>query len=300
MSEPILVTGAGGGVGGVGHAVLERLCARGLAVRAFVHRDDGRADALRALGAQVVVGDLLHPADVASALAGCRRALFTLSVVPEYLEAATTFASLAGKLEAVVDLSQMTVSQMTPVSEAESHQQRLHFLSERVFDWAGVPVVHVRPTVFLDNPLFTTLAARSIASSGELRLPFGRGSTSPIAAADVAAVVAAVLERPDHHRGHVLELTGPRVLTMEYVADAYARALGRPVIYVDVPADEWEATALADFTPHVRDHLATLARLHRDGRFARRANSVEAVLGRPAQSVEAWVTEHAGLFLNPD
>lgn len=296
MSDPILVTGAGGAVGGVGHSVVERLRSAGLPVRAFVHRDDERADELRVLGAEVVVGDLLYPGDVAAALKGCRRALFSLSVSPEYLEAATTFASLAGELEVLVDLSQMTVSQMTPVSEAESHQQRLHFLSERVFDWAGVPVVHVRPTVFLDNPLFTTLAARTIASDGELRLPFGRGSTSPVAAADVAAVVTAVLERPEGHRGHVLELTGPRVLTMEQVADAYTRALGRPVRYVDVPADAWESTALAGFSPHLRDHLATLARLHREGRFDRHTDTVEAVLGRPAQTVEAFVAEHAAVL----
>jgi len=37
-----------------------------------------------------------------------------------------------GQLEALVDLSQMTVSQMTATSTAESHQQRLHWLAEQV------------------------------------------------------------------------------------------------------------------------------------------------------------------------
>ena len=54
----ILVTGAGGGVGGVGGQVVALLRQRGRAVRAMVHHDDDRADALRALGADVVVGDL--------------------------------------------------------------------------------------------------------------------------------------------------------------------------------------------------------------------------------------------------
>ncbi|MFF8726299.1 hypothetical protein ACF073_07375 [Streptomyces sp. NPDC015171] len=50
----------------------------------------------------------------------------------------------------------MTVSQIRLTSAAESRQQRLHWLSEHVLDWSGVPVVHVGPTVFMENPLFTT------------------------------------------------------------------------------------------------------------------------------------------------
>ena len=69
---PILVTGAAGRVGGVGRTVVETLRRRGLPVRALVRREDERADALRALGAEVVVGDLTRAEDVAHALAVCR------------------------------------------------------------------------------------------------------------------------------------------------------------------------------------------------------------------------------------
>src|SRR6202035_5792094 len=104
-------------------------------------------------------------------------------------------------LEALVNMSQMTVSQMTATSTEESRQQRLHWLAEHVSDWPGLPGVHIRPTVFLDNPLFTVLAARSIRENGQLALPFGSGRTSPVAAADVAAVVANVLRAPQDHIG---------------------------------------------------------------------------------------------------
>ena len=193
MAEPglILVTGAGGGVGGVGvgNKVVALLRQRGLAVRAMAHHDDDRADALRALGADVVVGDLTRPADVAMALDSVQRMFFSMSLAPSYLEAAATVATVAravGDLDALVAISQMTVSQMDALSMSESHHQRLHWLSEQVLNWSGLPVVHVRPTVFLDTGLFTTLAARSIADSGTIRLPFGTGRTSPIASDDVA------------------------------------------------------------------------------------------------------------------
>ena len=82
--------------------------------------------------------------------------------------------------------------------------------------------MHVRPTVFLDTGLFTTLAAHSIASNGTIRLPFGTGRTSPIVSDDVARVVAAVLIDPAPHLGGVLELTGPRSQDMNGVAAEYA------------------------------------------------------------------------------
>ena len=201
MAEPglILVTGAGGGIGGVGRQIVALLRQRGLEVRAMAHHDDNRADALRSLGADVVVGDLTRPTDVATALDSVQRMFFSMSLSPSYLEAAATVATVAravGDLDALVAMSQMTVSQMDALSMSESHHQRLHWLSEQVLNWSGLPVVHVRPTVFLDNPLFTTVAAHSIADSGTIRLPFGTGRTSPVTTGDVARVVATVLADP--------------------------------------------------------------------------------------------------------
>ena len=62
--------GAGGGMGSVSRRVVEQLLGHGEAVRAMVHRDDSRADALRALGAEVFVGDLTNPVDVGAAMFG--------------------------------------------------------------------------------------------------------------------------------------------------------------------------------------------------------------------------------------
>src|SRR3954466_3001850 len=76
----ILVTGAAGQLGAVGRTVRGLLLDRGLPVRAMVPRDDDRAAALRAAGAEVVIGDLLEPADVYRVVRGCRRGYFGMSV----------------------------------------------------------------------------------------------------------------------------------------------------------------------------------------------------------------------------
>jgi uncharacterized protein YbjT (DUF2867 family) len=288
--------------GGVGRAVLDRLRAQDVPVRAMVRRDDDRAAELRTLGAEVVVGDLTRPETVAAALEGVGRMYFAMPVSPDHLLAATVVATVAreyGRLDGLIDMSQMTVSQMTATSTGESHQQRLHWLAEQVLNWSGLPVVHIRPTSFLDNPLFTTLAARSIRDNGTIALPFGTGRTSPVALADVARVVATVLRDPAPHIGHVYELTGPRTVGMTEMAEEFSRALGRPVSYTDVPLDRWRTEVLAKegLPPHTEQHIATMARLHRENRYDRASDDVERVTGVPARTVEAFVSARRDFYL---
>jgi uncharacterized protein YbjT (DUF2867 family) len=301
MTKPnYLVTGAGGGVGGVSRQVVDRLLAAGQPVRAMVHREDGRAETLRRLGADVVVGDLRNPVDVAAALHDVDRVFFSMSVSASYLEATTVVCALAAEtadLDVLVNMSQMTVSQMTPTSTEESGQQRLHWLAEHVIDWSPIPAVQIRPTVFLENPLFTVLAAQSIRDHAVLVLPFGAGRTSPIAAADVADAVVAVLLEPDQHIGGVYELTGPTVLDIDGLAEQYGRALGRSITAERVGFDDW----LTDLNntgidSHVRQHIATMAKLHSEGRYDRFTNQVATLTGHSAQSVEDFVRAHRDLF----
>ncbi|MGW5479520.1 NmrA family NAD(P)-binding protein [Streptomyces sp. NPDC004008] len=297
-SNLVLIPGAGG----VGRTVFEHLCAQDVPVRFMVRREDERAAELRALGAEVVLGDLTRPETVAAALEGVSRMYFAMRVSPDHLLAATVVASVArehGQLDALVDLSQMTVSQMTAVSTSESHQQRLHWLAEQVFDWSGLPVVHVRPTSFLDNPLFTSLAARTIRENGTIALPFGAGRTSPVTVDDVARVVATVLRDPVPHIGKVYELTGPRSVDMNEMAAEFSRALGRPVSYVDVPLDRWEAEVLAKvgLPPHIERHIAVMGRLHQENRYDRTADGVERVTGVPPQSIEEFVAARKDFYL---
>src|SRR6266852_9920077 len=91
----ILVTGAAGQLGSVGRTVTGLLLDRGFSVRAMVRREDERAAALRAAGAQVVIGDLLEPGDVYRVVSGCSRVYFSMSVNAGYLEAALTMTAVA-------------------------------------------------------------------------------------------------------------------------------------------------------------------------------------------------------------
>lgn len=307
-THPILVTGAAGSVGGVGRTIVELLRARGLPVRALVRREDDRAAALRQLGAEVVVGDLTSAADIVQAMAGCRRVYFGMSVSAAYLEATVTAAAVArdqreaaraqGDLEVFVNISQLTVSQMSLTERTGSPQHQQHWLAEQVLNWSGLPVVHVRPTVFLQNPLFLDLAAATIAVDNTIRLPFGSGKTSPVDTRDIAEVVVAILVDPAPHVGKIIELTGPRSEDLHAVAAEYSAALGRTITYVDIPLDEWRDRVLSrlNLPEHVFAHLLTMAKLHAASRYDRLTHDVERILGRPATSVRAFVERNAARF----
>jgi uncharacterized protein YbjT (DUF2867 family) len=301
LSNPILVTGAAGRLGNVGGSVVELLLKRGLPVRAMVRSDDERAAALRASGAEVVVGDLTRATNIARALEGVRRMYFGMSASPSYLEATVTAAAVArelGGMEAFVNISQMTVSQMSLFNMTDSLQQRLHWLAEQALNWSGLPVVHVRPTAFLQHFFFTDWAAESIAKDGTIRLPFGAGKTSPVDVRDVAEVVATILANPAGHIGKVYELTGPKSQDMHGMAAEYSQALGRKVTYVDVPFEQWRDEELRrrGLPDHVVNHFLTMAKLHADNRYDRMTHDVEAITGRPATSVREYVARHADLF----
>src|ERR1700739_2458604 len=296
-----LITGAAGKSGGVSRWVVEMLLDKGQSVRAMVHREDARAQRLRDLGAEVVVGDLTNSRNVVDAMTGVERMFFNMSVSLDYLEATAIVCAAArehGDYEVVVNMSQMTVSQMSLTSRAESQQQWLRWRSEQGINWSGVPAVHVRPTVFLDNPLFTILARRSVHDRGVLPLPFGTGHTSPIPAVDVARVIVAVLLNPADRIGNVYELTGPAVLDINGVAEQYARALQRPVTAEDTPYDEWIRLYLrtSGLPEHVQQHIATMARLHHEDRYDRVSDDVEKLTGEPAHTVEQYVSAHPHLF----
>ena len=294
---PILVTGAAGQVGSVGRSVTGLLLDRGFPVRAMVHREDDRAFALRDAGAEVVIGDLLEPADVYRAVSGCRRIYFGMSVSAGYLEATVTMATVAREtgVHTLVNISQMTVSQMSIQNTTPSRQQRQHWLGEQALAWSGLPVVTIRPTMFLES--FFPIAGPSIRDRGRIELPFGNGKTSPVAAADVARVVAAVLADPGPHIGRIYELTGPRSQDMHEVAREFSDALNREVTYTDIRPEDWERELKKAGVPeHLTGHLVTMAALHRAGRYDRQADGVERVTGKPAMSVRQFVSLNADEF----
>src|SRR5579859_6611882 len=197
MNPTVLVTGA---AGATGRATVAELRSRRVAVRALVHRIDSRSEQLSKLGAEVVEGDLLDFLSVRSALEGMQRAYFLFPVIPGILQATGYFAEAAREvsLESIVNMSQVTARR-----EAESRASRDHWIAERLFDRSGVPVTHLRPTVFAEWLLYF---APRIAETGCLALPFGPAKQAAIATEDLARVIVTILLDPGPHQKQIYSL----------------------------------------------------------------------------------------------
>jgi uncharacterized protein YbjT (DUF2867 family) len=150
--------------------------------------------------------------------------------------------------------------------------------------------------VFLEG-LFLTIIADSVRESNQIRIPFGEGKTSPVAAEDVARVVAALLANPQPRLGKIYHLTGPQSENMHFYADEYSKALGRTITYQDIPVESWRDGLLERGLPvHLVNHLATMADLHRAGRYDRMSDDVLRLTGQGPLSVQEFVRKNAAEF----
>ena len=250
------------------------------------------------MGAEVVQGDLTDLTAMHRAIEGVKRLYFGMSVSPDYLEATVNVAAVARhhEVEAFVNMSQMTVSQMSITETTESPQHKLHWLSEQALTWSGLPVVTVRPTVFLEG-FFQRMVVPGIRRADTLALPMGAGKTSPISAVDVARAVASILDDPRPHIGKIYDLTGPESADLDHYARVFSEALGRPIQYRDVPTAEWAAgLRQAKYPEHVVRHLAAIAELTRVGRYDRMTDDLHKLIGAPSISMRDFVRLHAAEF----
>src|SRR5499427_4480162 len=296
--ENILVIGAAGAVGSNARTAIRILLEQGHRVRAMVRKQDARADALRDMGAEVVVADMLDIVAVRAAMQGCSVVYFTMSVSPNYLEAATNVAVTARSLgvKAFVSLAQMTLSQMSETETTSSPQQKQEWLAQQMLLWSGLAVVYLRPTAFFDG-MFLVQGAKGIREDNAIRLPFGDGKTALIAGADVGAAAAAVLANPEPHIGKLYDLTGVHSLTMAQYAQEFSNVLGRTIQYVNVPPQIWEAKLREARLPeHLIAHLITMGQLNRDNRYDRMTDSFQQLVGRAPISAAEFVRRHAAAF----
>jgi uncharacterized protein YbjT (DUF2867 family) len=253
------------------------------------------------MGAEVVVGNLLDLDSMHRAIAGCETIYFGMSVSDDYLAATVNAAAVAKHqgVKAFINMSQMTLSQMSITETTASPQHKLHWLAEQALNWSGLPVVHVRPTVFLDG-FFLLFTSDSVRKSNQISLPFGHGKTSPVAAEDVARVVVALLSDPPPHIRKIYHLTGPQSENMHFYAQEYSKALGRTITFQDIPVEPWRAGLLErGFPVHVADHLATMADLHRAGRYDRMSDDVLMLTRQGPMSLQEFVRKNAAAFSPP-
>jgi uncharacterized protein YbjT (DUF2867 family) len=256
MAKPVLVTSAAGGrQGKTGRHVTEMLLARGIPVRAFVHKIDERSDRLRTRGAEIFEGDFLDIRSVQRAVQGTSAVYFAYPVQDGLLEATAAMA-LAAREAGVSRLVNLVMLQSS--ADAPTPRMRQNYLSEQVFEWAGIGAVHVRATVFYEN--LGALVRQSLPAQGAVRLPWGKEQTvlPLVAGEDVARVAVGLLTSPALTAGTAYPVVGTVISLTEIIA-TFGRVLGKDIRYEEITDDEWRRDALArDYGQHAVEHLSAL------------------------------------------
>jgi uncharacterized protein YbjT (DUF2867 family) len=257
----------------------------------------------------VVFGDFLDLDAIRAAVQGVRHAYFCYPILPGIIQATAYFAQAAKEagIEGVVNMSQVCAR-----ADARSHAMGDHWLAERVFDWSGLNVAHLRPTLFAESLLVLAPMIRA----GLLHVPFGTGRHAPIAAEDQARVIVGILEDPASHRGKTYPLYGPVEFTHKEIAEVLSRVLGKDVQYKQVsletmlqiltggqkpPAEHSARGLYGEFEqkPEGRtgesfltQHLLEVAIDHQNGVFAGTNDVVKKIGGRQPMTLEEFITRH--------
>ena len=295
MAKPVLVTSAAGGrQGKTGRHVSEMLLARGVPVRAFVHTIDERSERLRALGAEIVEGDFLDIRSAQRATEGVGAIYFAYPVQDGLMDATATMA-LAARQAKVTRLVNLVMLQSSP--DAPTPRMRQNYLSEQVFEWAGIGTAHIRATIFYEN--VAALVRQSLPAQGAIRLPWGGENTvlPLVAGEDVARVAVGLLTGPQPAAGSVVRMIGATMSLKEIVA-TFARVLARNVHYQEISDEEWRREAASrNYNPHAIEHLSSLWRAIRgaaidpkDPNYAV-TDTIEKIGGARPKTFETFVRE---------
>jgi uncharacterized protein YbjT (DUF2867 family) len=283
----ILVTGA---TGLTGVALVRRLSAAGVPVRALAP-SASRAEGLSALPqVEVVEGDMARPATLSQALRGVDRAMLISSADPAMLEVQSNFVDAAAKAGVghVVKLSGIIPDLHSPFRYA-----RMHGEIEQRLECSGMAFTHLRAGEFM-HAYFRQVP--SIVATGRLLLPMEDAKIASIDVGDIAEVAAAILTGSGHE-GAIYPLTGPEALGMADVAEKLSAVSGKTVQYVNVaPEQATSAQVAAGMPPFTADALAELFAERRKGKEAQVSPVVQTILGRPATSFDEFAARHAAVF----
>jgi uncharacterized protein YbjT (DUF2867 family) len=160
---------------------------------------------------------------------------------------------------------------------------------------SGLDWVSLRPAVFASN--FVGMWSAQVRAGDVVGGPYAAASAAPIVETDIAAVAAQAL-LTDERVGQRIPLTGPQALTNSELVETIGTVLGRPLRYLEVPADVVRqrfiglglGAEFADaYTAMLADALDKPALVTRE---------VEKITGRPATSFAQWVSDHRDLFTN--
>lgn len=283
MTSPLLITGASGTIG---QQLVKQLQARGADFAVMSSKPDAVVGGLPA-----VRGDFADAASLRQAFAGVQTLFLLFPFTPESVDLARNAveAAKAAGVKHIVRSSGAGAQAGSPVAIADL-QGRIDEMIER----SGIAWTLLRPAGFMQN--WVNFHAGQI-KAGSYAAAHGDAPITQVDVRDIAEVAALVLTDPAPHAGRAYTLTGAEALSTGEQVAMIGRAIGRPVRYESLSAEQAEATLRGWGLPPAQIALyASLAYVYRQGWAAGLTPDVQALTGHAPRSFADFVAEHVAAW----
>jgi uncharacterized protein YbjT (DUF2867 family) len=253
-------------------------------------RDPAKAGAFEGK-ADVVKGDLDRPESLVPAMAGVD-SMYLVSAAAHNLglEGNAIDAAKKAGVKHVVKLS------VVGADAPETHDQfaKWHAEAEARLRESGMAWTMLRPHFFMSNALHQW--GETIRTQGAFYQPTGEGRFAAIDPADIGASAVAALTRPGHE-AKAYELSGPESLSAAQYAERISRATGKPVRFVDIPAESMRQGLIkAGLPPVLIAALLDLMATIKSRKLEVVADGVRKATGRDPRSFDEWLRRHVAAF----
>ena len=233
-----------GGSGFLGRHAVRALAKAGWRIKVAT-RHPNRAFFLRPMGQVGQIGfvkcDITDPAQVEAALQGSQAAVNLPGILfprgQSFEEVHATGAGHVAEAAARLGLSHLVhISAIGADAESNSRYAQTKAEGEKRVRAAFPQAVILRPSIVFgpEDQFFNTFAGLARISPALPLIGGGRTRFQPVFVGDVAAAIAAALERPDA-RGRTFELGGPAVYSFKELLQIVLRETGRNRILVPLP-----------------------------------------------------------------
>ncbi|MGJ7905399.1 SDR family oxidoreductase [Actinopolyspora sp. H202] len=233
-SDDYLVIGSSGFQGA---AVARALLAEGHRVRGFAR---GRGTPAPRAPEPAVQGDLADPDSVREAFRGITHAAVQL---PLHFDARLieTYARNVVTAAREANVRRLVYNTNTPVPETDTSYAAYDTrrIAEAILRDSGLPVVTLRPPVYLDN-IFSPWNGPELVGEGVLSYPLPADlRVSWLCHDDLAAATVAALHR-EGLDNTTLRIGGPEAVTGAELAEEFSRGMDRPIVFRPQEVDEFE------------------------------------------------------------
>ena len=282
----VLVTGAGGNVGG---ELVKKLIAAGAPFRAGYY-SNAKVEEAKRTGVDAVAIDFAKAETLRVALRGVDK-VFLISGVGSNQGELELNATREAKKAGVRHIVKSSV--WGAESEAFSFA-KVHRPVEREIEASGMAYTFLHPNGYMQNMF--NYYAETIKTQGAFYLAAGNARISHIDVRDVASVAARVLTERGHE-GKAYDLSGPEGLTYGEIAEKLSAVLGRKVSYINVSDADFKKGMVSSGAPEAAaDAVLELFHYYVSGQASRISPAVREITGKGPISFDRYARDHAAAF----